>query len=371
MTQNSIPEAVPQHNNDSTGDFGIFVSTEDEESDLQDAVEPWHRYDTKDNPRVLYPICLEVLNNRYLIEHKLGSGGFSTVWMAYDLGDKRDVALKVMSLKTEIAENEIRIQDKIRRKVPDSSHLVTYLATFHLPRDGNEGQHRVLYNVETEEDAHGNPYVCGQAVASDLNDTNCMWGSSPLHNFSRSVKYKTLGRPLKQIIPFVNLWKKGELVQPAEVPESLRTERFYLGDFGAAMELGDSDPFAPQLIYPPMEFCSPDRLHGKPASFACDMWSYMVIFAELYLGFPPFPTVFNGNVISGIVKSLGPLPEQWKGTYNHPGALDYWYDQSETPDPKLELAAKIARCRPEADPTEQKHVLNVMSKVFTRHSGPL
>lgn len=195
-----------------------------------------------------------------------------------------------------------------------------------------------------------------------------MWGlASTLHNLSsRSAKYKTLGRPLKQIIPFVNLWKKGELVQPIEVPESLRTERFYLGDFGAAMRLGASDPFAPQLIYPPTEFCSPERMHGKPASFACDMWSYMTIFGELYLGFPPFPTVFRGNIISGIVKSLGPLPEQWKGTYNHPDAFDYWYDQQgEMPESRHELSAKIARDRPDADPVERELVLDVMSKVFT------
>ena len=30
-----------------------------------------------------------------------------------------------------------------------------------------------------------------------------------------------------------------------------------------------------------MEYCSPDRLHGKHPIFACDMWSYMVIFGVL------------------------------------------------------------------------------------------
>lgn len=94
----------------------------------------------------------------------------------------------------------------------------------------------------------------------------------------------------------------------------------------------------------------------------------MVIFAALYLGFPLFHAIFKGNIIniiSDIVKCLGPLSEQWKGTYNHSEAFDYWYDQHEMPDPKLELAAKIACCHPEADPVEQKHVLNIMFKIFT------
>jgi len=49
-----------------------------------------------------------------MVEHKIGFGGFSTVWMAYDL------------------------QDKIIQDVQDSSHLVTYLTTFLLPRPGDK-----------------------------------------------------------------------------------------------------------------------------------------------------------------------------------------------------------------------------------------
>lgn len=83
----AITEAAPQQlKHDVTKDFGDIVSTEDEEMDLQDVVEPCHRYDIKDNPCVLYLICLgDVLNDRYLVEHKIGSGGFSTFWMAHDL----------------------------------------------------------------------------------------------------------------------------------------------------------------------------------------------------------------------------------------------------------------------------------------------
>lgn len=189
-----------------------------------------------------------------------------------------------------------------------------------------------------------------------------MWGMVPLHNLSRSAKYEALGRPLKQVIPFVDLWKQGELVRPVEIPENLRTEEFYLGDFGLAMKLGDS---VTQRGYPPMQFCSPDRLHRKDPSFACDMWSYMMIFAELYFGYPPFPTFLKGGIITGIVRCLGPLPEQWKGLYTHPGGLGSWYDQRKTPDPNNDLASTIAYFRPDADLIERQHMQSIMNRVFT------
>lgn len=105
-------------------------------------VEPWQKYDIKKTQGVFYPVCLgEVLNARYLIEHKLGFGGGSTVWIAHDLQDKKNVALKVMALG-EWSDNETRMQDEIIHNVKDTSHLVTYLGTFLVP--GNQCHHRVL-----------------------------------------------------------------------------------------------------------------------------------------------------------------------------------------------------------------------------------
>lgn len=127
---------------DDTADFGDLVRSEEEGWDLEEVVEPWYNYNTTQTEHVFYPLCLgEVLNGRYLVEHKLGFGGGSTVWMAHDLQDKRDVALKVMALG-EWSENELYMQDEIIQNIQDTSHLVTYLATFLIP--GNNCHHRVL-----------------------------------------------------------------------------------------------------------------------------------------------------------------------------------------------------------------------------------
>jgi hypothetical protein len=77
---------------------GDFVNSDNEEEveDLEENAEPLLLYFQQP---FYYPICIgNVLAQRYRIEHKLGHGGFSTVWMAHDIVTKKDVALKVTIL---------------------------------------------------------------------------------------------------------------------------------------------------------------------------------------------------------------------------------------------------------------------------------
>ena len=135
---------IPEHRN-ADSEFGNFVTNEDQADDIEFIAEPCHLYDTTNNERVLYPVCVgEVLNERYLVEHKIGFGGFSTVWMAHDLQETKDVALKIMCLG-HWAETEACMQERIIQDVQDTSHLVTLLDTFLLPRHlGDNRHHRVL-----------------------------------------------------------------------------------------------------------------------------------------------------------------------------------------------------------------------------------
>lgn len=65
-----------------------------------------------------------MLNERYLVEHKLGFGGFSTVWMVHDLHEKRDVALKVMCLGDH-GDRKLAFRMKLF-SVQDISHVVNW-----------------------------------------------------------------------------------------------------------------------------------------------------------------------------------------------------------------------------------------------------
>ncbi|RAH56350.1 kinase domain-containing protein [Aspergillus piperis CBS 112811] len=338
-------------------DFGDFASTEDEEIELDEFAEPWEKYDRK------------ILNERYLIEHKLGSGGFSTVWMALDLQENKDVAVKVLCTG-DYGGIELRIQDEIVQSVQDRSHLVTYSDTFILK--GSEGHHRVMVfplmgpcldrytltnlAISTRMSAAKQLLQALEAlhnagiVHCDLSERNCL-----------TVKYELLTWLSKRAIQDVELWKPGELVRPIQVPETLCIEDFYLADFSLAMKVGDPVAQPGDLS---LCFCSPECLHGEAPSFVCDMWSYMVNFVELYQGGRPFHDGYIGGVLTTITARLGPLPEQWKGSYIYDDCLDSWYDQNRTPDKNNTLASGLARYRPDADPAERELVLSVMQKVF-------
>ncbi|KAJ5817404.1 hypothetical protein N7447_009637 [Penicillium robsamsonii] len=65
----------------------------------------------------------------------------------------------------------------------------------------------------------------------DLNARNCMWGMAPIDGLDRSTMSYSR-------IPFVDLWKKGELVSPIRDPGDLRSDEFYVCDFGLAKKIG-------------------------------------------------------------------------------------------------------------------------------------
>ncbi|KGO74379.1 hypothetical protein PITC_080710 [Penicillium italicum] len=387
QTPEATTEKTVQDIRDEDTEFGDFVKDAEEEADVEFENEPWDSYAASETTELFYPVYIgELLNGRYLVEHKLGRGGFSTVWMAHDIQDGKDVALKVLSLGG-YDTNETRIQTEIRQHIQERSHLLVALDTFVLPREDNATFHTIhvlplmgpnlSWNVmqgmsmTTRMSAALQLLKALEAlhkagiVHRDLSDGNCMWGLQSLSGLSRAEKYEKLNRPLKMRIPYVEpeLWKKGELVRPAEIPTDLRTDDFFLGDFGISTKLGDPT-YEAKPGFPPPLYCSPERLHNEPPSFACDMWSYMIVFSELYLDFPPFYSTAGGGIIGDLFKILGPLPARWKGLCDHPIIEDSWYEDSEEPFPDMELKERITLRRPEMDEAEKDLATSVLRKVF-------
>ncbi|GAB0139150.1 hypothetical protein EsDP_00007363 [Epichloe bromicola] len=361
---------------DKPDDCGSFVSSDDE-IDIEEVSEPVERY----ADGIYYPICIgDILAGAYRVVHKLGWGGFSTVWMAHDLKHHKLVALKI-GIPGNMGERELKAQKEILRTVKDTSHHLTFLDTFSL--SGVNGTHLVmvfpvrgpsLHDCSRELDAKTRMNAAKQLLVAlkslhdanivhcDLNSGSVLWDIGNIDQYAPKMAYQIFGRPRKAPL-WVQTWKIGELVKPIQVNRKLLRGNIFLADFGLAVKAGSPVNCKWQS---PAIYCAPERFHDIGPSFASDMWSYMCLFAELYLGFVPFRGRSNATTLSNLVRSLGPLPPQWNGMYNAGDTPeDSWYDQTQIPYALVTLEEIVKRARPEIFHTERKLVLSVFSKVFT------
>ncbi|KAI1121217.1 kinase domain-containing protein [Nemania abortiva] len=361
---------------DSTNNDRGYLVGLDHEDKIKQVSEKLERY----TQGLYYPICIgEVLADRYRVEHKLGHGSFSVVWMAHDTAIKKDVALKIV-VPGELGEHEFHIQNEIIRTAQDTSSLLTYRETFFL--HSPHGNHRVLVfplqGPNIRDYRQKKPVATRISAASqllqalkqlhdigivhrDLTSLNVLYSFHPPEKSNAIMKY--VGRPRK--IPLSPAqWKRGELVMPMQVdknfPDSLVGDDILLGDFGVAMKAGT--PIQRKLRRPAI-YCAPEVLHGADPSFASDMWSYMCLFAELYCACTLFSGRKNSEVLSQTVDTLGPLPATWEGSYDADEPDDAtWYDQARRAEPTSALEAKITSLRPDVSPEERELVLSILRR---------
>ncbi|WZH42247.1 kinase-like domain-containing protein [Fusarium acuminatum] len=368
--------AAGSHEADCASIWGDFVDSDDE-CEVEDECEPAERYDEG----LYYPVCIgEVLANRFRVEHKLGHGGFSTVWMAHDMSNDNDVALKIMTPGPS-GEREYAAQDMIASTVHDTSRLLMYRETFLL--EAPKTHHRVfvfpLLGPSLRTHARSMSIAVrmasakqmlqaikalhdGGVVHRDINSANVLYGLAPFKGGTTVAgKYEYLGRPQKMPI-YTNepIWKDGQLVKPIAPHNSIVQGTITLGDFGLAVKSGTSVEFKFQS---PAIYCAPERFHNMDPDFASDMWSYMCIFFELCLGFPLFGGSASSRVVEFMVRSLGPLPSAWRGSYDGGGQYDEsWYDQNRGVDSHLALELKATRSLYGLSPVEQKLVLSILQR---------
>lgn len=132
-------------------DWGDYVS-EDKEDDITGSTEGVDAYivDHCYPGPPCYPVTVGELlqggGKSYRIEHKLGFGGFSTIWLAFQVETNTSVALKIHRTGTNAGQAESRILQDIQHTISDPSDccLVTSTSSFSLPGRRPEDSHVVM-----------------------------------------------------------------------------------------------------------------------------------------------------------------------------------------------------------------------------------
>ena len=198
--------------------------------------------------------------------------------------------------------------------------------------------------------------------STDVTPFNLMFNLRPLPEYKNmTAKYATIGRPQKlPIPPYCNPFKDGDLVAPMKPLLKFIGDTLSLGDFGISVTAKEAAMDAAQG--PPI-YSAPERMHRQAATAACDMWSFMCVFAELYLGYSLFSGRSNAAALSDVTRVLGPLPPKWKGTCIIPGTEnESWYDLNESTLPNKTLEAKVERLKKDISLEEKELVLAVLKR---------
>ncbi|CAI7596318.1 unnamed protein product [Penicillium glandicola] len=353
--------------------------------------EPLHRY----RHSGYHPVTLgETLKSgRYKVLHKLGWGGYSTVWAARDQRDDVYVAVKISVAEKDHRREtrELETLKKLASRHPRLKHTVHMLDYFDLK--GPNGSHNCLVyellgpNIPDIIDArfpHGRlPGKLAKTIAKqslialdglhqqniahgDLHTRNLAFTIPCMDNVTEEIFTKILGKP---DIGYVRR-RDGKNLEPG-IPEYIvrptayRTHYWNLAQSIKILDFGESfsHTTVPQTLHTLLPVRAPEVIFQDRIDHRVDLWSMGCMLFELFLGQPPFDTVMiTPKILVGQMREMASdsLPERWQeiwdkmntddgGTAESTGPnLQDWleevyFDSPQSPDLTREDVARLGQ----------------------------
>ncbi|WP_031477516.1 serine/threonine-protein kinase [Streptomyces bicolor] len=242
-----------------------------------------------------------VIGGRYRLVERIGSGGMGTVWRALDQLVEREVAVKQPRLPGDPEDaahqraahrlhREARAAARVDHPAAVSIHDVVVedgLPWIVMELVRGESLHEVLQRgpLGPAETAHIGLAVLGALRAA--HDVGIV---------HRDVKPANvlLGPP-----PIANSLKRGH-----------RHRRVVLTDFGIAHIQGEESLTVSGEFIGSLEFIAPERMSGRGAGPASDLWSLGVLLYAAVEGWSPFRRTTLESTLAAIIAADPPEPKQ-------------------------------------------------------------
>ncbi|KAF1956028.1 protein kinase [Byssothecium circinans] len=291
---------------------------------------------------VYFPVELgNVFNNgRYLVLHKLGWGGYATVWLARDTLNNTNVALKF--IRKSINTHEPAIMRHLRDSPiahaniahPGRKHVVQLLDDFDVSAShtclvldvmGKSISSRAegftggrlpghIAKEVTYQVALGLDYLWQCRVAhGDLHGGNVLFAAPTISTLSEERLRSYLGEPELGAVQQLN----GDPVSELSVPPYLVGLRAFRGsnteikivDLGAAF----FHHTRPRKLHTPWHMRAPEALFDRPLSPSVDMWSMGCVLFETVTGRSFISAMFTDrfSTIEEIKSYIGTPPAHW------------------------------------------------------------
>ncbi|OTB03596.1 hypothetical protein M426DRAFT_23539 [Hypoxylon sp. CI-4A] len=299
----------------------------------------------------LYPVDIgDILGERFEVVHKLGYGGFSTVWLCLDVRNQTWKSVKIMTADHSAKENDLKIVSHLREKSSlkqiEENHIDVPHEQFWI--ESANGRHlcfvtEVYGNMvsywamrqdpTTEETRVAKTSVCRQIVKGvrflhnrgiahgDLKPANILMKLRSLDGITKEQMLELTGEPEQFEIETVS----GEDPRP-HAPEycvgpiswdwcdKFTTDSIVICDLGESFHV-DAPPETTGI---PELFAAPEiLLEGVPGA-ASDIWSLACTIFEIRTGDTLFAYLWGSttvNLLNMIASYLGPMPEPYKSAY--------------------------------------------------------
>ncbi|KAJ5547573.1 hypothetical protein N7513_004807 [Penicillium frequentans] len=274
--------------------------------------EPLHRYQQGGYHPVTLGECLKA--GRYKVLHKLGWGGYSTVWAARDQRTESYVTVKISTAeKNDDKEiRELQTLKELASYQPSLTHVVQLLDDFDLT--GPNGFHKCLVyellgpNIPDVIDTH---FSSGR-LPGRLAKTIAKQSLAGLHDVhQRSIGHG--GRVQRRDGKERGLGVPEYIVKPTSYRNCLwnSAQSIKIIDFGESF----SCAAVPHKLHTPLPVRAPEVIFQDKIDHHVDLWSMGCMLFELFTGQPPFDTfLITPPILISQMHEMASddLPERWQ-----------------------------------------------------------
>jgi serine/threonine-protein kinase len=248
------------------------------------------------------------LNNRYLVEAKVGEGGFGSVYRAKQTQMNRVVALKVLHARMA---KDAQVVGRFKREAQASS-LLRAPHTVQV-YDFDQTPEGIMYLAMEMLQGRSLHSVLATEALDPIRVARIMDGIA-----------ESLDEAHKQGIVHRDIKPENIFLEPRPTPDFVKVLDFGIAKIVSGDGLASSGPAltAAGQTLGTLEYMSPEQLMGAQLDGRSDLYALGILAYEMLLGELPFPSKTPGELITAHLKTVPPPPSQRAPGRNIPPLMD-------------------------------------------------